>query len=46
MCLQCVLENSGQNLISANIGMPSPVELLDLSHNDITTVDNECFEVS
>lgn len=39
-------KNSGGNLISANIGMPSPVEYLDISYNDITTIDNECFKVS
>lgn len=33
-------------MISANIGMPSPVEYLDISYNDITTLDNECFKVS
>lgn len=37
--------SSGQNLISANIGMSSLVEYLDLSHNDITTIDNDCFKV-
>ncbi|XP_055839945.1 uncharacterized protein LOC129907663 [Episyrphus balteatus] len=35
---------SGQQLITPNVEVPSAVELLDLSHNDITTLDNVCFE--
>lgn len=45
-CLSWQKINSDENLISANIGMPSPVEYLDISYNDITTIDNECFKVS
>ncbi|XP_055919249.1 uncharacterized protein LOC129951224 [Eupeodes corollae] len=35
---------SGQQLITPNVEVPSAVELLDLSYNDITTLDNVCFE--
>lgn len=38
--------DSHQRLISANVGMSVLVELLDLSYNDITTLDNKCFSVS
>lgn len=37
---------SGQYLISGYIGISSFVEWLDLSRNDITTIDNQCFHVS
>lgn len=35
---------SEQQLISPNVEVPNAVELLNLSHNDITTLDNVCFE--
>lgn len=38
--------NSNEHLISAFIGISSFVELLDLSSNDITIIDNQCFHVS
>ncbi|XP_030384316.1 uncharacterized protein LOC115631645 [Scaptodrosophila lebanonensis] len=34
---------SAKRLISANMEMPKTVELLDLSYNDITNVDADCF---
>lgn len=37
---------SAKRLISASIEMPKTVELLDLSYNDITNIDADCFEVS
>lgn len=37
---------SNQRLISANIEMSAFVEVLDLSHNDITTIDDKCFTVN
>jgi len=37
---------SAKRLISASIEMPKSVELLDLSYNDITNIDADCFEVS
>jgi len=37
---------SAKRLISANIEMPKTVELLDLSYNDITTIDDDSFKVS
>lgn len=38
--------SSAKRLISASIDMPKTVELLDLSYNDITNIDADCFEVS
>ncbi|KAI8042136.1 hypothetical protein M5D96_003438 [Drosophila gunungcola] len=35
---------SAKRLISANIEMPETVELLDLSYNDITTIDDDSFK--
>ncbi|XP_068140013.1 uncharacterized protein [Drosophila tropicalis] len=35
---------SAKRLIGANIEIPKTVELLDLSYNDITNIDNECFQ--
>ncbi|XP_030241414.1 leucine-rich repeat-containing protein 24 [Drosophila navojoa] len=35
-----------KRLISASIDMPKSVELLDLSYNDITNIDADCFESS
>ncbi|XP_001356005.2 uncharacterized protein [Drosophila pseudoobscura] len=35
---------SARRLISANIEMPKTVELLDLSYNDITSIDNDSFQ--
>ncbi|XP_031637402.1 uncharacterized protein LOC116349897 [Contarinia nasturtii] len=35
---------SGEHLISANIEMSSSVEFLDLTNNDITTIENNCFK--
>ncbi|XP_030561339.1 leucine-rich repeat-containing protein 24 [Drosophila novamexicana] len=35
---------SAKRLISASLDMPKTVELLDLSYNDITTIDDDCFE--
>ncbi|XP_017067043.2 leucine-rich repeat-containing protein 24 [Drosophila eugracilis] len=35
---------SAKRLISANIEMPKTVELLDLSYNDITTIDDDSFK--
>ncbi|KAH8267503.1 hypothetical protein KR018_009386 [Drosophila ironensis] len=37
---------SAQRLISANIEMPKTVELLDLSYNDITSIDDESFKTT
>lgn len=37
---------SSQNLVNADIGMSKHVEILDLSHNLITILDNNCFSVS
>lgn len=37
---------SAKRLISANIEIPTTVELLDLSYNDITTIDDDSFKVS
>ena len=37
---------SNQKFISAAIGMSEYVELLDLSYNEITVLDNQCFRVS
>lgn len=38
--------SSGQRLIEAFVGVPASIELLDLSHNDITNIDDACFSVS
>ncbi|XP_022214892.2 leucine-rich repeat-containing protein 24 isoform X2 [Drosophila obscura] len=35
---------SAKRLISANIEMPKTVELLDLSYNDITSIDDDSFQ--
>ncbi|XP_065355853.1 leucine-rich repeat-containing protein 15 [Calliphora vicina] len=35
---------SSKRLISAEVELPSQVQILDLSYNDITTVDKKCFE--
>ncbi|XP_017050646.1 leucine-rich repeat-containing protein 24 [Drosophila ficusphila] len=37
---------SAKRLISANIEMPLTVELLDLSYNDITTIDDDSFKTT
>lgn len=37
---------SAKRLISANIEMPKSVELLDLSYNDITSIEDDSFQVS
>ncbi|KAH8403371.1 hypothetical protein KR222_011428 [Zaprionus bogoriensis] len=37
---------SAKRLISASIDMPKSVELLDLSYNDITNIDADCFETT
>ncbi|KAH8293148.1 hypothetical protein KR044_007058 [Drosophila immigrans] len=37
---------SAKRLISASIEMPKSVELLDLSYNDITNIDADCFETT
>ncbi|KAL7741434.1 hypothetical protein ACLKA6_000761 [Drosophila palustris] len=37
---------SAKRLISASIEMPKTVELLDLSYNDITNIDADCFETT
>ncbi|XP_017115973.1 uncharacterized protein LOC108138323 [Drosophila elegans] len=37
---------SAKRLISANIEMPKTVELLDLSYNDITTIDDDSFKTT
>ena len=36
---------SSQNLLNADIGMSKHVEILDLSNNFITTLDDKCFKV-
>lgn len=47
LCLCVSLSHSSaKRLISASIDMPKTVELLDLSYNDITNIDADCFEVS
>ncbi|XP_023293395.2 leucine-rich repeat-containing protein 15 isoform X1 [Lucilia cuprina] len=35
---------SSKRLISAEVELPYQVQILDLSYNDITTVDKKCFE--
>lgn len=37
---------SSQNLVNADIGMSKHVEILDLSNNFLTVLDNHCFSVS
>ncbi|XP_033159656.1 uncharacterized protein LOC117140698 [Drosophila mauritiana] len=37
---------SAKRLISANIEIPTTVELLDLSYNDITTIDDDSFKTT
>ncbi|XP_017002957.2 uncharacterized protein [Drosophila takahashii] len=37
---------SAKRLISANIEMPKTVELLDLSYNDITTIEDDSFKTT
>ncbi|KAH8233969.1 hypothetical protein KR032_008404 [Drosophila birchii] len=37
---------SAKRLISANIEMPKTVELLDLSYNDITSIDDDSFKTT
>lgn len=37
---------SSKNLLSADIGMSKHVEILDLSNNFLTALDNHCFSVS
>lgn len=37
---------SAQNLLNADIGMSKHVEILDLSNNLLTVLDNNCFSVS
>lgn len=46
LSLTSSLCRSAKRLISASIEMPKTVELLDLSYNDITNIDADCFEVS
>lgn len=37
---------SSQNLLNADIGMSKHVEILDLSNNFLTILDDHCFSVS
>lgn len=37
---------SSQNLLNADIGMSKHVEILDLSNNLLTVLDDQCFSVS
>ncbi|XP_017841311.2 leucine-rich repeat-containing protein 24 [Drosophila busckii] len=37
---------SAKRLISASIEIPKSVELLDLSYNDITSIEADCFETT
>lgn len=37
---------SSRNLLNADIGMSKHVEILDLSNNFLTVLDNNCFSVS
>lgn len=37
---------SSQNLLNADIGMSKHVEILDLSNNLLTILDDHCFSVS
>lgn len=37
---------SSQNLLNADIGMSKHVEILDLSNNLLTVLDDHCFSVS
>lgn len=41
-----IVSHSYRNLINSNTEVPKNVEILDLSHNKISTVENNCFNVS